>query len=659
MDKIDAWLDRTLDSDMATKKSSPQKKGGAQKAKPKSKGFFSRFKNKKRKGNNGENNQKQNSKPSKSHHKQKPQKNYKSQKPRHKNNKPKHKTKVGFNKGELRIIPIGGLNEVGKNMTAIEYENDIIIIDIGFEFPGDKLMGIDYIIPDVKYLEERKDRIKAIILTHGHLDHIGGLPYVLPKLDFPPLYTAKLTAKMIMHRAKEARQDKIIKMNVIKPDDTYKFGVFKVGFFRVMHSIPDTTGIIVDTPMGKVVHTADYKFDATPARNIQQAEIHKMEKLGKENVLALLSESTNAMKPGHTISEQTVGEALDRSVKNSQGRVIIASFSSQISRLQQIADVAQKYGRKVFVSGRSMRTNIEIALDTGYLIAPPGLFEDIKRFKEGSLPDNQVLVLTTGSQGEENAALTKMATLEHPQVKLKKGDTVVLSSSPIVGNERSVFSTINKLAMLGCEIVHSKMDDVHTSGHGNSQELAQMINYIKPKYLIPIHGEYYMRNALRKIAMSDCGMSEDDIIMCVNGSIVKGNIQRKGELSLSKEAASARQVLIDGDGEGYLDSFVQKEREMMSENGALVAIFNVSGKKKTLRGKPYLMSRGFLYSHEPIGELLNEMSELAAKFYRDFNAKRPGANRREIKKYLSRKLEDFARKKIKRKPLVLPVINEV
>ncbi|MCX6734660.1 MAG: RNase J family beta-CASP ribonuclease [Candidatus Peregrinibacteria bacterium] len=553
-------------------------------------------------------------------------------------------------KGKVKIIPLGGLNEVGKNMTAFEYEDDIIIVDMGLEFPSEDMFGIDYVIPDISYLEDNKKRIRGVVVTHGHLDHIGGIPYILPKLDFPPIFATNLTIGLIKKRIDEFKQDKLAKLNIINPDQTLKLGQFALSFFRVAHSIPDCVGIVIDTPVGKLVHTGDFKFDATPARNQAPADIHKMEALGSQNVLALFCESTNALKPGHSMSELDVGVCLTKIIKEAPARVIIASFSSQVGRIQQILDAAVACNRKVFVSGRSMSETMSIAASLGYLSFPKDLIYDIKKYKK--IPDQQALILTTGSQGESVSALTRIANGEHPHVRVQKDDMIVLSSSPIIGNEQAISTVINKLSLLGAEVIHNQIMDVHTSGHGKQEELARMINYIKPKYLIPIHGEYYMRLGLSKVAQKYCGMKEHQILMAQNGNVI---VAEPNKVQISAETVETKYILIDGLGEGHFDSQVQMDREIMSQNGALVVLVYVRG--KALGRTPDVVSRGFIYLHES-DEITKEISDLASEAYRRIMDKNPGANRQDIKKYIRQTVDKYTHTKIERRPLIIPLIIE-
>lgn len=556
--------------------------------------------------------------------------------------------------GKLKIIPLGGLNEVGKNMMALEYENDIIIIDMGFEFPSEDLLGIDYVIPDVTYLEDNKKRIRGVLITHGHLDHIGGIPYILPKLDFPPIFATKLTIGLVQKRIEEFKQERMAKLNVIEPGKRFRLGTFVIDFFRVAHSIPDATGIIIDTPVGKIVHTGDFKFDETPARNQLPADTKKMEELGRQNVLALFCESTNALKPGHSISEQQVGRILDEIIGTSKGRVIVASFSSQIGRVQQVIDAAAKHKRKVFVSGKSMRDNIEISHKLGYLTVERDVIKDVKRYKD--VPDEQTLILTTGSQGEEVSALTRMANNEHAHVKVQKGDTIILSSSPIPGNERAIHTVINSLTMLGADVINNQMMDVHTSGHGNEDELMRMINYVKPRYLVPIHGEFYMRKGLAKLGQKRCNIPEERILMLQNGDVLIA--ERGGRLSVAKEKIDTKYILIDGTGEGQVGSQVQFDREIMSQNGALVVLIYITRKTQKISRDPDVISRGFIYMHES-DEITAEISKMAVGAYKNIQEKNPGANRKDIKKYIRQTLDKLTHQKLERRPLIVPLIIEI
>ncbi|MDA1060829.1 MAG: ribonuclease J [bacterium] len=654
MDKLDAWMNRLSGDTSGTEPSSqkPQSKGG----------FHKKSKNKGQK-NQGQGQQGQPKRPQPQkgqpqkgqHGKSRSQRSnsYKGQQPTYTKQTVRKPKPTVILKGKLKVIPLGGLNEVGKNMMALEYENDIMIIDMGFEFPSEDLMGIDYVIPDVSYLEDNKNRIRGVVITHGHLDHIGGIPYILPKLGFPPVYGTKLTLGLIKKRTEEFKQEKQTKLLTINPNETIKLGQFACSFFRVAHSIPDAVGVVVDTPVGKVVHTGDFKFDETPARNQPKAETNKMEQLGKQNVLALFCESTNSLKAGHSMSEREVGHALDEVVGKCKGRIIIASFSSQIGRIQQIIDAAQKHNRKIFVSGRSMENNIDISASLGYLNLKKDLVQNIRRYKN-STSDRETLILTTGSQGEAVSALSRMAKGEHAHVKVRKGDTIILSSSPIPGNEIAINTIINNLTILGADIIHNEMKDVHTSGHGKQDELVRMINYVKPKYLVPVHGEYYMRKGLARLAEERCGIPEDRIIMLLNGDVL---LAERGKVIKSKEKVDTKYILIDGSGEGQVGSAVQVERQIMAQNGILVVLIYINKKSKKLTKPPDVISRGFIYMSES-DAIIKEISKLAEDSYKKILDKNPGANRGDIKKYIRQTVDKITHQKLERRPLIVPLIIE-
>ncbi|MFC1616306.1 ribonuclease J [Patescibacteria group bacterium] len=556
-------------------------------------------------------------------------------------------------KGKLKIIPLGGLNEVGKNMMAFEYEDDIIIIDMGFEFPNEDLLGIDYVIPDVTYLEENKNRIKGVVITHGHLDHIGGIPYILPKLGFPALFGTKLTMGLAKKRVEEFKQEKFTRLNVIDPDKPLILGKFILKFFRVVHSIPDSVGLLIETPVGKIVHSGDFKFDDSPAGHQRKADIDKIKSLGSKDILALFSDSTNSLKPGHTMSESQVGETLDGVIRDARGRIIIASFSSLIGRIQQIIDHARKHNKKIFVSGRSMNDNIDIARRLGYLKFPDDMINDIKKLK--NIPDKNVLILTTGSQGESVSALTRIANGSHKQIKLKKGDTVVLSSSPIVGNERAIHTVINNLCLRGAKVINNQIMDVHTSGHGYQEELKKMIDYVKPKYLIPIHGEYFMRQGHAILANEQCGMSESNIILLQNGDVL---IAEKNRVYKSNETVETKYILIDGKGEGHAGTQVQMDREIMAQNGALIVLIYINRKSRKITKDPDVISRGYIYMHETT-EITKEIIKIARDAYKQICKKNPGASRRDVKKYVRQSVDKFTYSKLERRPLIVPLLIEV
>ena len=555
---------------------------------------------------------------------------------------------------KVRIIPLGGLNEVGKNMMAIEYGDDIVIIDMGLQFPEEDMLGVDYIVPDITYLQDNQHKIRGILITHAHLDHIGAIPYLSPKLNNPTFYGLKLTMGMVEQRNKEFVATKGAKLITVKPRQKLKLGVFTASFFRVNHSIPDSCGVIIDTPEGKIVHTGDFKFDFTPADGIQ-CDTETMDQLGKENVLALLSDSTNSTKPGHTMSEKVVGETLEEIIGNTQGRLIIASFASLIGRMQQIIDAAKKHNRQVFVTGRSMIQNTKMATKLGYLKYPKDLVKDLRKNSKAAQQSN-ALIITTGSQGESLAALTRMAMNEHATVKISKNDTIVYSSSPIVGNERAVYAVVNELTRKGANVISNKVMDVHTSGHGQQEDLKMMLNKIKPKFLIPVHGEYYMRHAHTKLAQ-ECGIPADNCILADNGSIIECY---KGKVSLSTDTVEAGYIMLDNQSGSISDiaSHILSERQAMALNGIITPIIVVDKKtQKSIRS--FTENHGFIFMRET-EKVLQEVNREARNAYDYYQKNKKGKiDREKATTYIKGQVDRKITNRLERRPLTNPVILEV
>lgn len=547
----------------------------------------------------------------------------------------------------LRVIPLGGLDEVGKNMKVFEYGGDILILDMGLQFPEADMLGVDYVIPDISYLQNKLNRIRGIFITHGHLDHIGAIPYILPKLNFPPIYGLPLTIGFIRKRLEEFGLERKAKLHTVDPAKPLRLGQFHLDMFRVNHSIPDGVGLIIRTPIGNVVHTGDFKFDSTPVFQ-HPADYAKISSLGSQNITALFSDSTNALEPGSTMSEKKIGETLEEIIKNAPGRILIAAFASLVSRIQQVIVHAIKYERKVFLSGRSMIDNVMIGKQLGYIKYPPNTVFPIKKIEKTS--DKQALILTTGSQGEAYSALTRMALGDHAQISIKKGDTVVLSSSPIPGNERSVYATINNLVRLGAKVIFNQVMDVHASGHGNQEDLKLMINLVKPKYLIPVHGELFMRNAHGELGRS-VGMPEKNIIIVENGDVLE---IEKGEVRKSREKVPAHYVMIDGKGIGDVGAQIIMDRQIMAENGVLIVLFNIDPRTKKLLQSPDVITRGFVYM-KVSQEIINDLIALAKKSYETCISKNPGAKRGEVKAYIRGELDRYSHRKIERNPLILPI----
>ncbi len=547
---------------------------------------------------------------------------------------------------KLRIIPLGGLNQVGQNMMAFEYDKDIVVIDMGLQFPEDDMLGVDYIVPDTDYLQANKDKIRGILITHGHLDHIGAIPYLSPKLGNPKFYGTPLTIGLIEKHLQEWKLKDQSNLITVKPLESYKIGVFKVTFFRVNHSIPDSTGIMIETPEGIIVHSGDFKFDFTPADGVM-ADTEFLTNLGKKNVLALFSDSTNATKPGHTMSEKVVGETLDQIIRETDGRLIIASFSSLIGRMQQIIDSAKRNNRKIYITGRSMITNVKIAKTMGYLKYPDGLVRDLKKAKKEADAPNAVII-TTGSQGEPLAALTRMAMNSHPTVKINPKDTVIFSSSPIIGNERAVTAVVNELSRRGARVINNKAMDVHTTGHGQQEDLKMMINMVKPKYFSPVHGEFYMRKAHIELAM-ECGIPKENTILADNGSIITAE---KGKVSLGKQGIEQGLILVDSGDNSLSDigSHILSEREYMASNG-IITINLVIDKQKKLK-EVNVRSHGFIYMKET-AKILKECESKTRSLYKGYVSKQKGKlDVKDLRYYLQNQIRRQVSNRIERTPLV-------
>lgn len=542
----------------------------------------------------------------------------------------------------LRVIPIGGLEEVGKNSMIVEYGQDILAIDMGFQFPEPDMYGVDYVIPDIQYLVERKKNLKGILITHGHLDHIGGLPFVLADLGFPPIYGSSLSIGLIQKQLEEHKLLKQAKLKVVNNQQSYSFGQIQVEFFRVNHSIPDSLGIFLRSPAGTMVHTGDFKFDFTPADGVE-ADIAKMKDLGDRGVDLLFSDSTNATKPGHTLSEKVIGENLNHAISNAEGRIIIASFSSLIGRIQQVLEFAVHHNRKVFVSGRSMEDNMEIATKLGFLKIPKGLVKPIRSIKD--YPDHEVMVVTTGSQGEPMAALSRMASNSHQHVQIRKGDTVVVSSTPILGNEKAVYDLVNELCRLGAKVVHNRIMDVHTSGHGNQEDLKMMLGLIRPKHFVPVHGNFMMRRAHGDLGL-EVGLPEDHVHMMDNGNVIE---LHNTKVKVKREEIKVRYLVVDGLGRGDLGSVVQKERASMAHHGLVHVVFKIH--KGRLVGNPVVSSSGFVYQKESL-KILASVEQEAKKFFAKHQEKAGRVKEIDLKKALSKDLGRYIAKRLGREPIV-------
>lgn len=553
----------------------------------------------------------------------------------------------------LRVIPLGGVEEVGVNCTAFEYGDDIIVVDMGLAFPDETMPGIDYIIPDTKYLEENKHKIRGIFITHAHLDHIGALPYVLAKLGDPAIYTMPLSAGLIRKRMEEFNMVNRTRINAVTKDDVVPLGAFRVEFFRLNHNIPDCIGMRIQTPVGNVLYATDWKFDHTPTDQ-RPTEFEKIARFGGEGVLLLLSDSTNASKPGYCVSETELAKNIDRIFADAKGRIIFATFSQLISRIQSVCDSAQKHNRKIIVTGRSMVNAIEIALSMGYLRIEPKIF--IKSEQARKFPDNQIVVLTTGAQGEEASALARMARGEHKIIRVKPGDTVVVSASPIPGNERSVVSVLDNLTRAGAEVIYSKLLDIHSSGHAQQEELKMMFGLAKPKYFVPIHGEHHMLVAHSKLAQS-VGIPAQNCFVLDNGSILEFN--SAGNAKLNDAKVDAGYIFVDGLGVGDVGEVVLRDRQVMSTDGMFVIIVALEHKTGKLINQPDIISRGFIYmkgNEDIIREVKHEVRKICEN---KSNHKQTEPNYAFLRQVIRDQVGEYLFQKTNRRPMVLPVVTEV
>lgn len=556
-------------------------------------------------------------------------------------------------KNKLRIIPLGGLEEIGRNMTVFEYGDDIILVDCGLMFPEEEMMGIDYIIPNTKYLKDPTNvkKIKGMVITHGHLDHIGAIPHIVPYLGNPPIYATELTANIIKRRQEE-HQTEPLNLKIVRKVDKIKLGEFEVEFFHVNHSIPDAVGLAIRTPVGTIIHTGDFKFDHSPVGDVP-ANIAKIARLGSEGILALMSDSTDAQTEGYSVSESTIQENLHQIFLNAKGRIIIATFSNLVSRIQQVAELADKHGKKLVVEGFSMKMVVEIAQRLGYLNAKKSTFIDVKEARHH--PDNKIVVLCTGAQGEGNAVLMRIVNNEHRHLQVHRGDTIVFSSSVIPGNERSVQGLKDTLYKKGAEVIHYKMMDIHAGGHGRAEDLKMMINLIRPKYLIPIHGTYYMLKIHGKLALS-VGMKEDQVIIGENGRAIEFDAESKGRLTLDKIPSNF--VMVDGLGVGDVGNVILRDRKFLAKDGMFTVIAAIDKKTKKIVGEPQIISRGFVYIKENL-DLIDETKKKVKDIIKQKTSKGAQANWDYIKNAIRDDLGQFLFQKTERRPMILPVIMEV
>lgn len=545
---------------------------------------------------------------------------------------------------EVGVFAIGGLGEIGKNTYGIEYQDEIIIVDAGIKFPEDDLLGIDYVIPDYTYIIENIDRIKGVVITHGHEDHIGGIPFLLKQANVP-IYAGPLALALIKGKLEEHDLLRDATLHEINANTKLTFKNLSVTFFKTTHSIPEPLGIVIHTPQGKIVCTGDFKFDFTPVGD--PADLHRMAALGEGGVLCLLSDSTNATVPIFTNSEKVVGESITKIIEGIKERIIFASFASNIFRLQQATEAAVKTGRKIAVFGRSMEKAIINGIELGYIKAPKGTFIEPHEIKE--YPSNEIMILCTGSQGEPMAALSRIAHGTHRQVQLQPGDTVIFSSSPIPGNTTGVNQLINVLTEVGVDVIHGKLNNIHTSGHGGQQEQKLMLRLIKPKYFMPVHGEYRMQKVHASLAI-DCGMAPEDIFIMKNGDV----------LALTADSArlagsfNAQDTYVDGKRIGEVGTAVLKDRKELSEDGVVIAVATVNFATKRIISGPDILSRGFIYMKES-GDIIREAQHMLFNTIR-FALKNKEASVHSINGAIVNALRPFLFEKTQREPIIIPMV---
>ncbi len=546
----------------------------------------------------------------------------------------------------LRIIPLGGLESIGMNITAFEYGDSIIVVDCGLSFPTEDMLGIDLVIPDITYLKQNANKVKGIFITHGHEDHIGALPYVLQDLNVP-VYATRLTIALIEHKLVEHEMLDVVERHVVSYGENISLGCFKVEFIRTNHSIADAAALAIFTPVGTVIHTGDFKIDYTPVFG-DVVDLQRFGELGKKGVLALLCDSTNATKAGFTMSERTVGATFDNLfAENMNHRIIVATFASNVDRVQQIIDSAYKYGRKVVIEGRSMVTVISIASELGYINIPEGTLIDIENLK--NYPDEKTVLITTGSQGESMAALSRMASSIHKKVTIKPGDVIILSSNPIPGNEKAVSRVINELTMKGAKVIYQ---DTHVSGHACQEEIKLMYALLRPKYAVPVHGEYRHRKAQADLAIA-MEIPKEHVFMLQSGDVLRFD---KDSAQVVDQVTHG-DVLVDGLGVGDVGNIVLRDRQNLARDGIIIVVLTLERYTNQLLAGPDIVSRGFVYVRE--SENLMEEARIIVQNAVEDCTSRNVSDWGRIKNCIKDDLGDFLWKRIKRNPMILPIIMEV
>ena len=554
----------------------------------------------------------------------------------------------GFKRPKLRIIPLGGLHEIGKNITVFEYGDDMIAVDCGLSFPEDDMLGVDLVIPDITYILNNKEKFRGLVITHGHEDHIGGIPYFLKQLN-TPIYGTKLTIGLIKNKLEEHNLVNSTKLHVVEQGQTIKLGCFKIEFIRSTHSIPDSVMFAINTPVGTIMHTGDFKIDFTPIDG-KIMDLGRIAEIGNKGVLALMSDSTNSERKGYTMSESSVGEVFDKLFMHCTKRIVVATFASNVHRVQQIVNSAVKYGRKIAVCGRSMINMINTSRELGYIKCPDNLFIDIDMIN--NYTDNQLVIITTGSQGEAMSALTRMATGTHKKVKITQNDLVIISATPIPGNEKYVSKVIDDLMQIGAEVVYSALEDIHVSGHACQEEQKLILSLVKPKYFIPVHGDYRHMIAHSETAKS-VGIPKENIFMLHNGLVLEMN---RESAEYAENVPSGR-ILVDGLGIGDVGNVVLRDRQHLSQDGLIVVVLTLEGSTGEVVAGPDVITRGFIYvkdSESVMEDIKNEVrQEVRECEYRGIT------DWTTIKNIVRDNLRDYIFEKTKRNPMIIPIVMEV
>ena len=556
---------------------------------------------------------------------------------------------VGFKKDHLKIIPLGGIQEIGKNITVFEYGNDIVIVDCGVSFPEDDMLGIDLVIPDFTYLVKNREKIRGLVITHGHEDHIGSIPYFIKELGDIPIYATKLTAGLIENKLEEHHLKEITRLKVVNQGQTIVLGKMRVEFIRSSHSIPDAVALAIHTPVGTVVHTGDFKIDYTPIDDAR-IDLGRLAELGNKGVLALLSDSTNSERKGYTMSESTVGEVFDKLFFNCKKRIVVATFASNVHRVQQIVDAAVENNRKIAVCGRSMINMIETAIELGYINVPKNVFIDIDMVK--NYTDDQLVIITTGSQGEAMSALTRMANGEHKKVNITANDLVIISATPIPGNEKYVAKVIDDLMKIGAEVVYSALADVHVSGHACQEEQKLMLSLVRPKYFVPVHGEYRQLIAHSETAKS-LGYDNKNIFLLTNGRILEMN---QDEAKLTGTVPFGK-VMVDGLGVGDVGNIVLRDRQHLSQDGLIIVVLTMDSATGEVIAGPDIISRGFVYVRESENLMDDVKSVIGYQVQKCVDEHITDWT--SIKSTIKENLREYIYKTTKRNPMILPIIMEV